>query len=399
MKKNVNICTINWILCTIICTFTPFNLSSQIYKDRFFEKHIAECSDIARYWTVTKAGTALGICYTGESTMNAALTAIKNDNYAIGRKKDYVNNFRMSEPKCGVLFSDFIDLTTNRKSKRMGERYRDNYLTLIYHINKFSEQCNATIYTNSVNEEFMDDFIVYLESENLKQTYIKNIISLTKSMARKAGTYGYAVDHTFDDVTLPEEDSFSVYLSMNEITRIYYFRGLTKKQERIKDLFVVGCLTALRYSDYSSLTRENFNGNYIHKVTKKTGKRVVIPIHDYVREIFNKYDGEISSGLSLQHFNRYLKSITKKIGLDSEVTYSYTRGGVTVTETKQKWELISSHTARRSAATNMYLTGRMKTFEIMSLTGHTTEKSFFRYIRVTGDDISKQLSGDNFFRT
>jgi hypothetical protein len=52
------------------------------------------------------------------------------------------------------------------------------------------------------------------------------------------------------------------------------------------------------------------------------------------------------------------------------------------TDTKPKYEFISSHTARRSAATNMYLTGRMKTYEIMSLTGHTTEKSFFRYIRV-----------------
>jgi|GEM_PF-2622157 len=50
------------------------------------------------------------------------------------------------------------------------------------------------------------------------------------------------------------------------------------------------------------------------------------------------------------------------------------------------------------AATNMYLTGRMKTFEIMALTGHTTEKSFFKYIKVNNSDISKQIAGDSYFR-
>ena len=268
----------------------------------------------------------------------------------------------------------------------------------MYHVNRFSQKEDATIYTNSVNESFLDDFITYLESENLKLTYIKSIVQTIKAMARKAGSYGYAVDCTYDDVVIDDEEAFAVFLSMNEITRIYYFQGLTKKQERIRDLFIVGCLTALRYSDYSTLTKQNFEHDFIVKTTKKTGKKVILPIHDYIREIYNKYDGEVSSGLSIQHFNRYIKMICKKVGIVEDVTYSYTRAGKLATETKPKYILISSHTARRSAATNMYLTGRLKTFEIMSLTGHTTEKSFFKYIKVTNENISKQISGDNFFR-
>ncbi len=280
----------------------------------------------------------------------------------------------------------------------MGVSYLSNYSTVVYHLKNFSEINDAEIFTNSVNEEFLDDFICYLEEQNLRLTYIKSLLSLVKSMARKSGSYGYAVDCTFDDVDIDDEDSFSVYLSLNEITRIYYFVGLTKKQQRIRDLFIVGCLTALRYSDYSTLTKENFTSDRIIKVTKKTNKKVILPIHDYVREIYNKYDGEISSGLSIQHFNRYVKMICKKVGLVDNITFNYTKGGKLTTDTKQKWELISSHTARRSAATNMYLTGRLKTFEIMALTGHTTEKSFFKYIKVTNEDISKTISGDNFFR-
>jgi len=330
--------------------------------------------------------------------MNTALRLVKQGNLEVAGKRDYINNLSQLEPKRGVLFVDFIEITVSRKAKRMGESYKSNYKTLIYHLTRFSELNTANVFTNSINEEFLDDFILYLEEENLRQTYIKGIVSLVKSMAKKAGIYGYAVDPSYEDISIDDEEVFSIYLSMNEITRIYYFKGLTKAQERIRDLFVVGCLTALRYSDYSTLTRQDFRGDHIDKVTKKTGKRVILPIHDYVAEIFAKYDGEVSKGLTNQHFNRYIKVICKKIGLDTDITYNYTKGGKLVTETKPKWALVSSHTARRSAATNLYLTGRMKTFEIMSLTGHTTEKSFFRYIKITNEDMSKHIAADNFFR-
>lgn len=70
-------------------------------------------------------------------------------------------------------------------------------------------------------------------------------------------------------------------------------RGRTKERpgERIRDLFVIGCLTALRYSDYSTLTKDNLRDGYIIKRTKKTNVDVKVPAHDYVREIFEKYDG------------------------------------------------------------------------------------------------------------
>ena len=189
---------------------------------------------------------------------------------------------------------------------------------------------------------------------------------------------------------------------MNEITRIYYYKfekqDKRKAKERIRDMFVIGCLTALRYSDYSRLTSQNLVDGYIRIRTKKTNVDVEVPAHDYVKEIFKKYHGFIPSGLCIQYFNKYLKVIMKEIGLNDPVTYSFTQGGKLITVTKEKWQLISSHTARRSAATNMYLTGRMKTLEIMRLTGHRSEQNFFRYIRLTNDDTAGSISGDMFFR-
>lgn len=313
-------------------------------------------------------------------------------------KKNYINQQRMMEPKTGVYFSDFIEKTIRGKVKRMKHSYGRNYRTLLFHLKNFCEIYDVELYTNSINEEFLDDFIVYLEDRGAKKTYVRMIIDSTKAMVRKAAIYGYAVDTTYDDVEVEKEEMPTVYLSQNEIARIYYYQGLTKKQERIRDLFVIGCYTALRYSDLNTLTKDDVRNGCIHKITKKSNIRVVIPMHDFVIEILDKYDGNFPNGLTSQHFNRYLKMICKKIGINEPVYLSYTKGGKMITEKKEKWELISSHTARRSGATNLYKTGRMKISEIMRITGHYSEKSFMRYVRTTKEDTARTMAGDDFFR-
>ena len=288
-----------------------------------------------------------------------------------------------------------------RRIRRKSEHYPAVYDAIIGHINRFSQLYDCDIYTNSVTEEFLDDFIIYLQNEGLRHNTIVGYVQKIQSMVRKASQYNYAVDTTYDEINMHEEESHAVFLSMNEIARIYYYKFIhqdkRRARERIRDLFVVGCLTALRYSDYSTLTKDNFQDGFIIKRTKKTNVTVRVPMHDYVREIIAKYDGDIPSGLCIQYF-KYLKIIMKEIGLTDKITYSYTVGGVLKTVTKEKWELISSHTARRSAATNLYMTGRMKTLEIMKLTGHRSEQNFFRYIRLTQDDTARSISGDSFWK-
>lgn len=302
----------------------------------------------------------------------------------------------------GVYFTSFARELLEKKSRRRSEHYTAVYDAIIKHIDTFSVEFDCDIYTNSVTAEFLDDFIIYLEDQGLRHNTIVGYIQKIQTLVRRAAMYNYAVDNTYDEIDLETEPTSAVFLSMNEITRIYYYKFVNQDKrmakERIRDLFVLGCLTALRYSDYSTLTAENLQDRYIVKRTKKTNVDVKIPAHDYVLEIFAKYHGCIPCKLCIQYFNKYLKVIMKEIGLTDKITYSFTKGGRLQTVTKEKWQLISSHTARRSAATNMYLTGRMKTLEIMRLTGHRTEQNFFKYIRLTNDDTARSISGDMFFR-
>lgn len=288
-----------------------------------------------------------------------------------------------------------------KRSRRKSENYATVYDAIIKHIDNFSLEYDCDIFTNSVTAEFLDDFIIYLENQGLRHNTIVGYIQKIQTLVRRAATYNYAVDNTYDEIDLKEEPTNAVFLSMNDITRIYYYKFVKqdkrKAKERIRDSFIIGCLTALRYSDYSTLTKNSLQNGYIIKRTKKTNVDVKVPAHDYIKEIFEKYDGIVPNGLCIQYFNKYIKLIMREIGFTEKVTFSYTKGGKLITATKEKWELISSHTARRSAATNMYLTGRMKTLEIMRLTGHKTESNFFRYIKLTNEDTARLISGDRFW--
>lgn len=330
------------------------------------------------------------------------MLAVSRQVFEAKPRKDYINHFRQSKPLEGIYFTDFVRETLEKRSRRKSEYYAAVYDAIIKHINNFSTEYDCDIYTNSITEEFLDDFIIYLEEQGLRHNTIVGYILKTQSMVRKASQYNYAIDPSYQEIDMQLEETSAVFLSMNEITRIYYYKfekqDKRKAKERIRDLFVIGCLTALRYSDYSTLTADNLQNGYIIKRTKKTNVDVKIPAHDYVKEIFAKYNGNIPNGLCIQYVNHYLKVIMKEIGLNDKITFSFTKGGKLETTTKEKWELIASHTARRSAATNLYLTGRMKTLEIMKLTGHKTEQNFFKYIRLTNDDTARSISGDMFFK-
>ena len=310
--------------------------------------------------------------------------------------KTYIDKNHLDTPIKDKLLVDFINDMISKKNK--SKSYVSQYNVLAKHITEFSDKMNCIIYTNSITEDFLEDFICYLRDKNMRNNTVKGLIEKVKAMAKKAGNYGYAVNRTFDEVSIPEEDTCSVALSMNDITRIYYYTGLKKKEEKIRDLFIVGCLTGMRYSDYSTLTSENIQNDIIVKKTKKTGVTVHVPIHAYIREIIKKYNGELPTDVSIQHFNRSIKPICKKIGLNEKVVFTRTVGHEIVTQVYELWQVVSSHTARRSAATNMYNSGRMKTLQIMLITGHTTEKNFFRYIKVNREENAKTLANDMFFR-
>jgi integrase len=159
-------------------------------------------------------------------------------------------------------------------------------------------------------------------------------------------------------------------------------------------MFVIGCWVGLRYSDLAELRPEHFveeEGNrYIKIRTQKVYDDVYIPLHPVVESLIKKYNDQLPRVLSNQKANEYLKEIAKATELNSPAVINRKRGSERVSEIFEKWELVSTHTQRRSFATNLYLQG-VPTITIRAITGHRTEKAFLKYIKVDSKQHAKLL--------
>jgi len=189
-----------------------------------------------------------------------------------------------------------------------------------------------------------------------------------------------------------EEETDAIYLNEKELAEIYKLNLSDDVElEQIRDAFIVSCFTGLRYSDLSTLNSEHIdstNGN-INIKQRKVHKAVVIPLIDYVPDILKKYDYELPK-VSSYRFNERVKELGKKIKLYQKVEVVRKKGNVRVTEVLDKWEMISSHTCRRSFCTNMYLSG-FPAEELKRISGHKSPAAFMRYIKVDNQQAANRL--------
>lgn len=279
------------------------------------------------------------------------------------------------------------------------------YKRLIEIIEGFEKRIKRKVFIDSFDDELTAEYIDFLRTASkrkktgaYRQTSLRCIYQRTISVLYKAMRQGH--NATIDSLRLKHPTSiasFAVYLTENEVERIAAL-DLPRSQASIRDLFIIGCCTALRFSDVIHLTRENFADDIINVLTKKTKAKVSIPIHRLVRRMIAR-DPEfrfLGYTCSNNYFNSTLKIICKKAGICQHIFVEEVEGGQIVRRTCEKWELVSSHTARRTAATNMYLNG-IEPYRIMMVTGHKTETSFLGYLRITAIENAKFLQDNPFF--
>ena len=273
---------------------------------------------------------------------------------------------------------------------------------MLYRLQRYEEQSKSKLLTDSFTEEIISGFVRFLQTDKpiyyrkhgLKATTINAYLRKLCHLLRCAERAGYPVLPPVRP-KLPEDWPEPVYLSRTELTKIYELK-LHRAASAVRDMFLIGCYTGLRYSDYSRLTPFNFVDSEIIIRTKKTGAKVVIPVHPVVAAIVNKYNGVLPPIKTQQNFNYRLKTICRRAGINTPIAQEYIAGTELIKKKLEKWQLVSTHTARRSFATNAYLAG-IPVFRIMLITGHKTEESFFRYIRIRKEENARELARHPFF--
>jgi integrase len=276
------------------------------------------------------------------------------------------------------------------------------YKSALNHLKTYTITKKTSIDFDTIDLSFYNSFTKYLvEDLNMSQNTVGSKIKNVKVFMNEAHQRGLHNNLEFRNRKFKKltEDTDKIYLNSQELEKIYKLDlSGNKKYEKVRDLFIIGCFTGLRFSDFTQLTKENIiDGNKIKIRTQKSKDIVVIPLHPYVKDIYIKYGWEIPEPISNQKMNEYLKKIGEIAEIKGSVQTAITRGGKMQKNLIEKFNLISTHTARRSFASNLYLAG-IQAINIMKITGHKTESSFLRYIRISQEENANQLLDHPFFK-
>lgn len=269
---------------------------------------------------------------------------------------------------------------------------------------------------NKITLDFYNDFVTWLYEQNYSANYVGTIIKILKTIMGAAFERDLHnnLDYSKRYFSKPVEKVHNVYLSTDELLALHNIdlskertylhkhglRMTPELMERARDLFLIGANTGLRVSDFNRLTSKNIitrNGvQFLEVLTRKNQKSIAIPVNWMVEEILNRYGGNPPHHMPDQHINYCVKKVAELAKIDQLETKEITKGGKKVILNNKKYELVSNHTARRSFCTNAYLSG-MPTIDIMAISGHSSEKVFYNYIKVSHLERADKIGKHAFF--
>jgi len=273
------------------------------------------------------------------------------------------------------------------------------YKTFLNVLNSFK----ARIEFNEVTLSFYSSFLTFLNNKNHSINYVGKNIKFLKVIMKDAfqNNIHNNTIYTHKDFRTPSEQSEAVYLTSEELGRLYKIDLEHKPNYALaRDVFLIGCYTALRYSDYSRISETNIkerNGvKYLEIYTRKTNELVKIPLKPLVFNILKKYNFNLPKTYE-QKVNKYIKEVCKMVGIIENVEIKQTTGGIVKTRFKPKYELVKTHTARRTGATLLFLAD-VTPIDIMKITGHKKSSNLLKYICVSKEQTAERLSSNSFFQ-
>lgn len=298
-----------------------------------------------------------------------------------------------------------IDKMCEIKS-RSHPKIKQDYRMLVNKLRSIEQQFGCTIMPAMISSVFWNHFVPFLADQKLKYSTIGHIKTNLITVLNWSSKYGVKLNPSYAEVDIPNYIPSKISLTLDEISHIYHFKigkeetynfrqkkvvKLRKNKietlEKVRDMFVLGCNLGQRYSDLVRISPENFRNGQFSIVQQKTGNKCFVPINTLSIDsritfaILDKYCYYAPYSGDINNYNSYLHQLLYHIGEDflDEVFMDNKINGVITRETKRRYQLISSHSARRSFATINTLRNIPRS-KILRATGHSSEKAFVRYI-------------------
>ena len=283
-------------------------------------------------------------------------------------------------------YSSFCEL--NNKSGKWQPSTCQRYSVLKNLLLEF-EDINGSLSLEKINRRWYADFKRFCEQKKKHQvnTFARNL-GLLKTFLGYCLEEGHTKNDQFKKFVVKREVTHQEVLDMNEVKRMYAFDlSENKRLERVRDVFILGCLTGMRYSDYKRIKRENIVNDVIRmREVKDKSKTLEIPLSSWAKEILERYSYNLPV-ISEQKFREYIKETAQLVGFTKQIIKTSRIGNTIKEESIRRCDLISTHTARRTFITIMKNKG-VPDKVIMKITGHKSLSSFHRYYRPNDEEVS-----------
>lgn len=322
--------------------------------------------------------------------------------------KKFIDNFLLKDVVIDnskpITFFDFCENFLELKSKEISIITKRSYKQTLFKVKNYGIENNEKINYNTFDKVFVINFIEYLKENNFAHNTISKHLKNLKTFLVEINQKRLIENKDFNlkDFNLTPVETTAIYLNENELKQMLDLDLSDKKHyELARDIFLIGCYTGQRVSDYNGLTKESIkkinDRDYFSIKQKKTGNKVDCYITKEINQIMSlRYNCEPPKKILEKDLNKYIKKIGEILNFDEKIECIIKKGIQERKEYIPKYKLIHSHTARRSFCTNMYLK-KMPMFDIMLFSGHKTESEFRKYIRIDGEQRASNIVDLGYF--
>lgn len=220
-------------------------------------------------------------------------------------------------------------------------------------------------------------------------------VSQLKTVMNEGRKLKFHSNLDYQDFKTKREDPETVYLTADEVERIWNYQPKGELDRKARDLFLLGVWSCARFSDYSRLSEDMIRDGIIHFTQVKTASSVMVPASPRLLEILKRNGGH-APHLAQQHLNEWIKRICQSVGITEMVEVTTYDGVRHRTERVPKYTQVSSHCARRTGITLLYMTG-IPLQQVMLISGHKDQDSIRHYLRLSKEENATMLMDNPFF--
>ena len=248
---------------------------------------------------------------------------------------------------------------------------------------------NAGAKINEVNKDFIIGFLNHLRTVYLLTDITLNRnLGFLKTFLKWCKNTGIVLDESYNLVTVKTRDADHVSLTKEQV-KILSKLKLNKTLDKYRDLFLIGIYSGQRFSDYSVFKKSDVVNNRIVKRAEKTQYKSYIPISKKLNDLLNKWDWRLPK-VSNQKFNKNIKEICKQADFKTDVTITKFTGNKKQVIIKPFYNLVSSHTARRTFIT-LSANANVPDHIIMAITGIRDPKTLKTYKKFQENELEKYI--------